>query len=147
MTPPPALHFNVFTGPNGSHESAWRLAGGDVRDVLGLEYYAEIGRVAERGLLDAVFLADNIAVPEYRVTYLPQAQFDPVAVLAAVAAVTRRGGLIGTGATTYSQPWDLARRFATLDDLSGGRAAWNIVTTSTPLAAASFGRDPHPRKA
>jgi alkanesulfonate monooxygenase SsuD/methylene tetrahydromethanopterin reductase-like flavin-dependent oxidoreductase (luciferase family) len=118
-----------------------------VRGVLGLGYYAGIGQVAERGLLDAVFLADNIAVPEYRVTYLPQAQFDPVVVLGALAAVTRRVGLIATGSTTYSEPGDLARRFATLDQLSGGRAAWNIVTTSTPLAAANFGRDRHPPKA
>jgi FMN-dependent oxidoreductase (nitrilotriacetate monooxygenase family) len=147
MTAPPTLHFNVFIGPNGSHESAWRLAGDDVRGVLGLGYYAEIGQLAERGLLDAVFLADNIAVPEYRVTYLPQAQFDPVIVLAALAGVTSRVGLIGTGSTTYSQPWDLARRFATLDHMSGGRAAWNIVTTSTPLVATNFGQDRHPGKA
>jgi len=147
MTPRRALHFSAFIWPNGSHESAWRLARGDARDVLGMGYYAGIGRIAERGLMDAVFLADNIAVPEYRVTYLPQAQFDPVVVLAAVAAVTSRIGLIGTGSTTYSQPGDLARRFATLDHMSGGRAAWNIVTTSTPLAAANFGRGRHPAKA
>ena len=146
MTPPRTLHFSAFTAPNGSHESAWRLAA-DVRGVLGLGYYAEIGAIAERGLLDAVFLADNIAVPEYRVTYLPQAQFDPVVVLAALAAVTSRVGLIGTGSTTYSQPWDLARRFATLDHMSGGRAGWNIVTTSTPLVATNFGQDRHPGKA
>lgn len=144
---PPTLHFNVFIGPNGSHESAWRLAGHDVRGVLGLGYYAEISQIAERCLMDAVFLADNIAVPEYRVTYLPQAQFDPVVVLAALAGVTSRVGLIGTGSTTYSQPWDLARRFATLDHMSGGRAAWNIVTTSTPLVATNFGQDRHPGKA
>jgi alkanesulfonate monooxygenase SsuD/methylene tetrahydromethanopterin reductase-like flavin-dependent oxidoreductase (luciferase family) len=147
MTAPRPLHFSAFIWPNGSHESAWRLAGGDVRDVLGPDYYADIGRIAERGLLDAVFLADNIAVPEYRVSYLPQTQFDPVVVLAAVGAVTSRTGLIGTGSTTYSEPGDLARRFATLDQLSGGRAAWNIVTTSTPLAAANFGPGRHPPKA
>src|ERR1700761_7995599 len=104
---PPTLPFNVFIGPNGSHEAAWRLAGGDPGDVLGLGYYAEIGQIAERGLLDALFLADNIAVPEYRVSYLPQAQFDPVVVLGALAGVTRRVGLIGTGSHTYSQPRDL----------------------------------------
>jgi alkanesulfonate monooxygenase SsuD/methylene tetrahydromethanopterin reductase-like flavin-dependent oxidoreductase (luciferase family) len=147
MTPPRPLHFSVFLSPNGSHESAWRLADGDVRGVLGPGYYAEIARIAERGLMDAVFLADNIAVPEYRVTHLPQTQFDPVVVLAALAAVTSRVGLIGTGSTTYSQPGDLARRFATLDRMSGGRAAWNIVTTSTPLVATNFGQDRHPRKA
>jgi alkanesulfonate monooxygenase SsuD/methylene tetrahydromethanopterin reductase-like flavin-dependent oxidoreductase (luciferase family) len=138
------LHFNVFIGPNGFHESAWRAAPDDAGAVLGLPYYAEIGRIAEGGLLDSVFLADNMAVPAYRVTHQPQTQFDPTLVLAALAAVTSRIGLIGTGSTTYSYPWDLARRFATLDQLSGGRAGWNIVTTRSPLAAANFGRDSHP---
>ncbi len=138
------LHFNAFIWPNGYHESAWRAVGDDVRDVLSLPYYAEIGRIAERGLMDAIFLADNIAIAEYRVTHLPQTQFDPVVVLAALSAVTSRIGLIATGSTTYSKPWDLARRFATLDHMSGGRAGWNIVTTATPLAAANFGLAAHP---
>jgi FMN-dependent oxidoreductase (nitrilotriacetate monooxygenase family) len=140
----PQLHFNVFIWPSGYHESAWRVVPDDPGAVLGLPYYAEIARIAEGGLLDSVFLADNIAVPEYRVTHLPQTQFDPALVLAALAGVTSRIGLIGTGSTTYSQPWDLARRFATLDHLSGGRAGWNIVTTRTPLAAANFGLAGHP---
>jgi N-acetyl-S-(2-succino)cysteine monooxygenase len=141
------LHFNAFIWPNGYHESAWRVVDDDVRGVLGLPYYAEIGRIAERGLMDSIFLADNIAIPEYRVTHLPQTQFDPVLVLSALAAVTDHIGLIGTGSTTYSKPWDLARRFATLDHLSGGRAGWNIVTTTTPLVAANFGEDAHPEHA
>ncbi|MGW4065765.1 NtaA/DmoA family FMN-dependent monooxygenase [Amycolatopsis sp. NPDC004747] len=139
-----SLHFNAFIWPNGYHESAWRVVGDDVRGVLGLPYYADIARTAERGLMDSIFLADNIAIAEYRVTYLPQTQFDPIAVLSALAAVTGKIGLIGTGSTTYSQPWELARRFATLDHLSGGRAGWNIVTTITPLAAANFGEKAHP---
>ena len=77
---------------------------------MGLPYYAGIARVAERGLMDAIFLADNIAIAEYRTTYLPQTQFDPISVLSALAAVTSDIGLIGTGSTTYSKPWELARR-------------------------------------
>ena len=138
------LHFNAFIWPNGYHESAWRVVDDDVRNVLGLPYYTEIARIAERGLMDSIFLADNIAIAEYRVTHLPQTQFDPISVLSALAAVTSRIGLIGTGSTTYSKPWELARRFATLDHLSGGRAGWNIVTTDTPLAAANFGEPAHP---
>jgi N-acetyl-S-(2-succino)cysteine monooxygenase len=138
------LHFNAFIWPNGYHESAWRVVGDDVHGVLQLPYYADIARIAERGLMDSVFLADNIAIAEYRATYLPQTQFDPIAVLSALAAVTSHIGLIGTGSTTYSKPWELARRFATLDHLSGGRAGWNIVTTVTPLAAAAFGEPFHP---
>ncbi len=138
------LHFNAFIWPNGYHESAWRVVGDDVHGVLQLPYYADIARIAERGLMDSVFLADNIAIAEYRATYLPQTQFDPISVLSALAAVTSHIGLIGTGSTTYSKPWELARRFATLDHLSGGRAGWNIVTTVTPLAAAAFGEPFHP---
>ncbi len=138
------LHFNAFIWPNGYHESAWRVVDDDVRGVLGLPYYTDIARIAERGLMDSIFLADNIAIAEYRATYLPQTQFDPISVLSALAAVTSRIGLIGTGSTTYSKPWELARRFATLDHLSGGRAGWNIVTTVTPLAAANFGEPAHP---
>jgi FMN-dependent oxidoreductase (nitrilotriacetate monooxygenase family) len=141
------LHFSAFIWPNGYHESAWRVAGDDVHDVLGLPYYASIARIAEGALMDAVFLADNIAIAEYRATYLPQTQFDPISVLSALAAVTGNIGLIGTGSTTYSKPWELARRFATLDHLSGGRAGWNIVTTVTPLAAAAFGEPAHPEHA
>jgi N-acetyl-S-(2-succino)cysteine monooxygenase len=146
MSTPP-LHFNAFIWPNGYHEAAWRVLDGDVRNVLGLSYYADIARIAERGLMDSIFLADNIAIAEYRATYLPQTQFDPISVLSALAAVTNRIGLIGTGSTTYSKPWELARRFATLDHLSGGRAGWNIVTTVTPLAAANFGERFHPEHA
>lgn len=142
--PPRPLHFNAFIWPNGYHESAWRVVDDDVQGVLTLPYYADIARTAERGRLDSIFLADNMAIAEYRVTHLPQTQFDPISVLSALAAVTNHIGLIGTGSTTYSKPWDLARRFATLDHLSGGRAGWNIVTTVTPLAAAAFGETAHP---
>jgi N-acetyl-S-(2-succino)cysteine monooxygenase len=74
----------------------WRVVD-DVHGVLRLTYYAEIARIAERGLTDSIFLADNIAIPEYRVTHLPQTQFDPVSVLSALAGITSRIGLIGTG--------------------------------------------------
>ena len=138
------LHFNAFIWPNGYHESAWRVVDDDIRGVLGLSYYSDIARIAERGLMDSIFLADNIAIAEYRAAYLPQTQFDPISVLSALAASTTHIGLIGTGSTTYNKPWELARRFATLDHLSGGRAGWNIVTTVTPLAAANFGEPTHP---
>jgi alkanesulfonate monooxygenase SsuD/methylene tetrahydromethanopterin reductase-like flavin-dependent oxidoreductase (luciferase family) len=91
MSPRP-LHFNGFIWPNGYHESAWRVVDDDVRNVLGLSYYTDIARIAERGLMDSIFLADNIAIAEYRATYLPQTQFDPISVLSALAAVTRDAG-------------------------------------------------------
>src|SRR5690242_4947250 len=91
------LHFNAFIWPNGYHESAWRVVHDDVGNVLTLGYYTDIGRIAERGLMDSIFLADNIAIAEYRVTHLPQTQFDPISVLSALAATTSHIGLIGTG--------------------------------------------------
>jgi len=141
------LHFNAFIWPGGYHESAWRLVPDDPRAVLGLGYYQEVARIAERGLLDSLFIADNISIPPYRVEYLPQTQFDPISLLSALAGATERIGLIGTGSTTYSAPYDLARRFATLDFLSGGRAGWNIVTTSAAVTAGNFGTAEHPSHA
>lgn len=137
---PRQLHFTAFLWPDGYHEAAWRVSDADVRGVLGLDYYTDIARIAERGLLDSIFLADNMAIAGYRATHLPQTQFDPISLLSALAGATSSIGLIGTGSTTYSQPWDLARRFATLDHLSGGRAGWNIVTTIVSLAGANFGQ-------
>jgi FMN-dependent oxidoreductase (nitrilotriacetate monooxygenase family) len=145
--PPRQLHFTAFIWPAGYHESAWRVVPEGPRSALGLPYYTEIARIAERGRLDSLFLADNMSIAEYRVEYMPQTMFDPIEVLSALAAVTERIGLIATGSTTYSAPWDLARRFATLDFLSAGRAGWNIVTTSSVLTAANFGRPEHPSHA
>src|ERR1700759_730049 len=96
------LHFNAFVWPNGYHEAAWGGVPGDVSGVLGLPYYAEIPRTAERGRMDSIFLADNLAIAEYRATHLPQTQFDPISVLSALVGATSHIGLIGTGSTTYS---------------------------------------------
>src|SRR5579862_2800954 len=142
--PTEELHFTAFVAAAGYHESAWRVVRDDPRAALGLPYYARLARIAEGGALDALFCADNISIATYRVEHLPQALFDPLELLSALAAVTERIGLIATGSTTYTAPWELARRFATLDFLSAGRAGWNIVTTSSVLTAANFGLDEHP---
>ena len=86
-------------------------------------------RAAERGLLDAVFFADSPGLEIFRARYFPQVGFDPLEILAALSRTTSHVGLIATASTTYSAPYDLARRFSTIDHLSGGRAGWNIVTT------------------
>ena len=140
----PALHFTAFLYPAGYHESAWRVVPDDPRAALGLPYYLELARIAEAGRLDALFLADNLAIAEYRTEYMPATLLDPVELLCALAGATEHIGLIATGSTTYSAPWELARRFATLDFLSAGRAGWNIVTTRSVLAAANFGLAEHP---
>jgi N-acetyl-S-(2-succino)cysteine monooxygenase len=134
------LVLNAYLRNSGYHEAAWRVSGEDPSSVLDLQHYVGLARTAERGVLDSIFLPD-------RSEYLPGAGFDPLQLLSAVAAVTGQVGLIATVSTTYSYPWDVARRLATLDFLSRGRAGWNIVTTVEPAAAGNFGDQPHPPRA
>jgi FMN-dependent oxidoreductase (nitrilotriacetate monooxygenase family) len=138
------LHFNLPVMDVGYHESAWRVTRDEPAGVLALDHYERVARVAERGLLDSLFFADYPGLAEFRVTFMPQPHFDPIDLVSALAPVTDHIGLIATGSTTYSAPWDLARRFASLDFLSAGRAGWNIVTTATTAAAGNFGVIPHP---
>jgi len=138
-------HFTVFMTGVGYHESAWRLA--DPADLAGPGRFGVLERsalAAERGLLDAVFFADSPGLAIFRARYFPQVGFDPLELLAALSRTTTRIGLIATASTTYSAPYDLARRFATIDHLSGGRAGWNIVTTRYAGAAGNFGFAAHP---
>ncbi|MBS2965346.1 NtaA/DmoA family FMN-dependent monooxygenase [Actinocrinis puniceicyclus] len=138
------LDLNVYLRNSGYHESAWRVSPLDPAAVLTPAHYVGLARTAERGVLDSIFLPDSPGVAEFRSEYLPGAGLDPVQLLGAVAMATERIGLIATVSTTYSHPWDVARRLATLDHLSGGRAGWNIVTTVEPAAAGNFGDRPHP---
>src|SRR5580692_11913159 len=133
-------HFTVFLTGVGYHESAWKLA--DPADLAGPARFGVLERAAltaERGLLDAVFFADSPGLAIFRARYFPQVGFNPLELLAALSRTTTRIGLIATASTTYSAPYDLARRFATIDHLSGGRAGWNIVTTRYAGAAGNFG--------
>lgn len=138
-------HFTVFLSDVGYHESAWRLA--DPADLAGPARFGVLERAtqtAERGLLDAVFFADSPGLEIFRARYFPQVGFDPLEILAALSRATTHVGLIATASTTYSAPYDLARRFSTIDHLSGGRAGWNIVTTRYAGAAGNFGLTAHP---
>jgi N-acetyl-S-(2-succino)cysteine monooxygenase len=138
-------HLTAFLAGVGYHESAWKLA--DPADLVGSEQFGVLERAtlaAERGLLDAVFFADSPGLEIFRARYFPQVGFDPLELLAALSRTTARIGLIATASTTYSAPYDLARRLATIDHLSGGRAGWNIVTTRYAGAAGNFGLAAHP---
>jgi N-acetyl-S-(2-succino)cysteine monooxygenase len=138
-------HFTVFLMGNGYHESAWKLA--DPADLTASAWFDVLERAtltAERGLLDAVFFADSPGLAIFRARYFPQVGFDPLELLAALSRTSTRVGLIATASTTYSAPYDLARRLATIDHLSGGRAGWNIVTTRYAGAAGNFGLASHP---
>jgi N-acetyl-S-(2-succino)cysteine monooxygenase len=141
------LNLNVYLRNSGYHEAAWRVSPADPASVLDPGYYIDLARTAERGVLDSIFLPDSPGVAEFRSEYLPGAGLDPLLLLSAVATATEQVGLIATVSTTYSYPWDVARRVATLDFLSHGRAGWNIVTTVEPAAAGNFGDRPHPPRA
>ncbi len=138
-------HFTAFLTGVGYHESAWKLA--DPADLTDSARFGVLERAtldAERGLLDSVFFADSPELAIFRARYFPQVGFDPIELLAALSRTTTRIGLTATASTTYSAPYDLARRLATVDHLSGGRAGWNIVTTRYAGAAGNFGLAAHP---
>lgn len=137
------LTLNLFIYPGGHHEAAWRYKESEPRRVLEISYYQELARRAEAAKFDAIFFADGPSLPE-NVRYSSRIRFEPVTWLTAIAAATSRIGLIGTASTTYNEPYNLARLFASLDHISGGRAGWNIVTTSDASAAQNFGLPEHP---
>ena len=137
----PGLVLNVAVLGEGMHVGAWRYRAGAASDFTDIGFYQEIGRQAERGRLHAVFLADTLACAEENFERPNLGAIDPTIALAGVAAVTSHVGLVATASTTYNEPFNLARRFSSLDHASGGRAGWNIVTTFVPDVAANFGGD------
>lgn len=138
------IDLNAYLRNSGYHESAWKVSPADPRSVLDVGHFIELARIAERGVIASIFLPDSPGVAEFRSEFLPGVGFDPIELLSAVASTTEQVGLIATVSTTYSYPWDVARRLATLDFLSHGRAGWNIVTTVEPAAAGNFGEQAHP---
>jgi len=137
------FHLNAFLMGVGHHEAAWRHPRTDADDVRSVEHFAELGRIAERGKLDSVFFADGLAVGP-RIKHNALSTFEPVTLLTAIAGATEHIGLIATSSTTYSDPFTTARKFASLDHISGGRAGWNIVTSAGEDEAANFGLDAIP---
>lgn len=137
------LHLNAFLMSTGHHEASWRLPESNPFAATDVNHYAELARTAERGTFDSLFLADS---PQLNgdVGRRPLGVLEPLTLLTALVAVTERIGLIATASTSYNSPYNLARRFASLDHVSGGRAGWNIVTTATVDAARNFGLDELP---
>jgi FMN-dependent oxidoreductase (nitrilotriacetate monooxygenase family) len=123
---------------SGDHEGGWRMPSAQPWRGTDLSYYQSLSRLAERGKMDFVFFADFLAYTP-RIRQSIRWELEPLTLLAGVAAVTERIGLVATGSTLYTEPYNLARSFATLDHLSGGRAAWNIVTTGETATAGDFG--------
>ncbi|MDR7159624.1 LLM class flavin-dependent oxidoreductase [Arthrobacter sp. BE255] len=137
------LKLNLFIYPGGHHEAAWRHPKSQPERLLDIRFYQELAQRAEQAKLDAVFFADGPAL-ESNVQYATRFRLEPFTWLSAIAVATERIGLIGTASTTYLEPYNAARLFASLDHLSGGRAGWNIVTTGAERAARNFGLDEHP---
>lgn len=132
------LHLNVNLLHSGVYPSAWRLPDSRPDAFVDIDHYVRAARVAERGKLDAIFLADTPAIND-RIEYRPFMALEPTIVLASVAAATTHVGLIATASTSYNEPYNLARRFATLDLVSCGRVGWNVVTTADAAAGRNFG--------
>ena len=139
MTARRQLHLNLNFMNAGSYTSAWRWPESRPDDFINPDFFIRIARTAERGAFDAIFLADNPVVPE-GIEFRPFQSLEPTLVLATIAAATSRIGLIATASTSYNDPYNIARRFLTLDHLSRGRGGWNIVTTAETRTGANFGQ-------
>ncbi|GIH07706.1 monooxygenase [Rhizocola hellebori] len=137
------LHLNAFLMGVGHHEAAWRLPESDPFAQTDVEHFKRLARIAERGKLDSLFLADS-PVLWNSIGRRPAGTLEPTVLLTALAGATNHIGLIATASTTYNEPFNLARRFASLDHISGGRAGWNIVTTAGVEAARNFNLDELP---
>src|SRR6478752_4225263 len=141
------LHLGAFMRPVSIHTAAWRYPGAWPDANFNFDHLRRFAQTLERGKFDAFFMADHLAVLNMPLEALKRSatvtSFDPLTLLPALAVVTEHLGLIATASTTFDEPYHVARRFASLDHLSGGRAGWNIVTTSNPDAALNFGLDDH----
>ncbi|MFL5332508.1 MAG: LLM class flavin-dependent oxidoreductase [Geminicoccaceae bacterium] len=145
MAPSRQLRLGAFMRPVGIHTAWWRYPGGFPDANFNFAHLKRFAQTLERGRFDAFFMADHLALLNMPMSALKRSatatSFDPLTLLPALAVVTERLGLIATASTTYNDPYHIARKFASLDHLSGGRAGWNLVTTSNPEAALNFGLD------
>jgi FMN-dependent oxidoreductase (nitrilotriacetate monooxygenase family) len=147
MTKPRQLKLGAFMRPISIHTGAWRYPGAFPDANFNLSHIKRFAQTLERGRFDAFFMADHLAVLNMPVKALRRSHtvtsFEPFTLLSYLAGATERIGLVATASTTFDAPYHIARRFASLDHISGGRAGWNIVTTSNPDAALNFGLEEH----
>jgi alkanesulfonate monooxygenase len=133
--------------PISIHTGAWRYPGAAPDANFNFPLIKQLIQTLERGKFDAFFMADHLAVLNMPLEALKRSHtvtsFEPFTLLSALAGVTEHIGLMATASTTYDEPYHIARRFASLDHISGGRAGWNIVTTGNPESAWNFGKDDH----
>lgn len=147
MAAPRQLRLGAFMRPVSLHTGAWRYPEAFPDANFNFTHLKHFAQTLERGKFDAFFMADHLAVLNMPIDTLKRSHtvtsFDPLTLLPALAVVTERLGLIATASTTFDQPYHIARKFASLDHISGGRAGWNLVTTSNPDAALNFGLEEH----
>jgi N-acetyl-S-(2-succino)cysteine monooxygenase len=146
------MKLGLFLEGTGHHVAAWRDPDVDPYGRQTLAYYVDSARLAEQGKFDLLFMADTNAtfgaddVDSWTRT-TQASRLEPITLLGAIAAVTERIGLVATATTTYFEPFHVARFFASLDQISGGRAGWNLVTSLAVAEAYNFGREMHPHHA
>lgn len=133
-----SLHLNVNLQGAGGHVAAWRAPSGNPKGPIDLKHFQKVAQIAERGLFDAVFLAELLATaPDVKAA--PMWALEPLLIATAMATVTDKIGFIVSNSTSFGPPYTLARAILSLDHLSGGRAGWNVVTSYDPRAAQNFG--------
>ena len=141
------LRLGAFMRPVSIHTAAWRYPGAWSDANFNFQRLTRLAQTLERGRFDAFFMADHLAVLNMPMQALKRSatttSFDPLTLLPALAVVTEHLGLIATASTTYNEPYHVARKFASLDHISGGRAGWNVVTSGNPHEAMNFGLDEH----
>jgi len=143
------LRFGAFLYPTGHHIAAWRHPDTVPGAGLNIRHYRELAQIAEAARFDLLFLADGVGTrgdrPEVlsRTAHSYVSQFEPLTLLASLSAVTERIGLVGTASTSFNEPFHIARKFASLDHLSGGRSGWNLVTSSSEFEARNFNLEHH----
>ncbi|MBT3991928.1 MAG: LLM class flavin-dependent oxidoreductase [Rhodospirillaceae bacterium] len=142
------LRLGVFFNPTGHHVASWKHSGAQIDAGINLQHYVDITQTAERGKMDMVFFQDSVAVRRANIEALSRsaqyiANFEPITLLSALAMVTKNIGLTATASTSYNEPFHVARKFASLDHISGGRAGWNLVTSVQDAEAQNFGRETH----
>lgn len=144
---PRMMKLGLIMDPYGNHPASWLVSDAPFGAETDIEHYTNVVRTAEDAAFDFVFFADVPAIRDGNMDAISRwplyaAQFEPVTLLGALANATSRIGLAATVSTSFSEPYNVARQFASLDHLSHGRIGWNVVTTSQPIAAFNFGRNP-----
>ena len=142
------IKLGAFLMNTGHHVAAWRHPDAWAEHGLKFAHYKKLAQTAERAKFDMAFLADGVAVRrDHNLEALSRSgqlvHFEPLTLLSALSAVTEHIGLVATASTTYNEPYHIARKFASLDYLSGGRAGWNVVTSASEAEAHNFNRNTH----